>query len=255
MVHAQMEIYRSEILKIDGLSHRYGKLAVLNDVSFTVATGELVCLLGPSGCGKTSLLRIIAGFLPLERGRISINGKEVQPDIFDPQQIGMVFQEHRLLPWRTARQNVRLPIELMGNWAPAPAENAIDAALVLAGLTDFAGSFPHQLSGGMRQRLALARALVTDPKLLLLDEPLAGLDVHTREELQDEITRIWKTKGMSLLWVTHDPREAVYLADRIIVLSRRPATIKTILQVELPRPRQRLSEAVRQLELRIRSYF
>jgi len=255
MVHAPMEIHRPEILKVDGLCHHYGKLAVLNDVSFTVATGELVCLLGPSGCGKTTLLRSIAGFVPPERGQISINGRAVQADIFDPQQIGMVFQEHRLLPWRTARQNVRLPIELMGSRAPAPADAAIDTALVLAGLTDFADSFPHQLSGGMRQRLALARALVTDPKLLLLDEPLAGLDIHTREELQDEITRIWKTKGMSLLWVTHDPREAVYLADRIIVLSRRPAIIRTILEVELPRPRQRLSDAVTQLEQHIRSFF
>lgn len=247
-----METQRSEALTIAHLAKSFGRLAVLRDISLSVCAGELVCVLGPSGCGKTTLLRCIAGLIPFDSGAVAAYGRQLKQRELTKQGVGLIFQEPRLLPWRTAEENVHLPFELRST---ASDEEAIGAALALVGLTDFARSYPHQLSGGMRQRVALARALATNPRLLLMDEPLTGLDVRTREELQDEIIRIWAQKGMSLLWVTHDPEEAVYLADRIIVLSKRPTEVKGILEVPLERPRQRMSEDVRRLEMGIRSLF
>lgn len=245
-----METCRDEILKIDNLSKSFGKLAVLDDINFSVYAGEFITILGPSGCGKTTLLHTIAGLVPFETGSVKVAGRDANGR--DSRDFGMVFQEPRLLPWRTTYDNVRLPFELLG--CADGSQEAIEASLALVGLIDFAASYPHELSGGMRSRVALARALAPDPKLLIMDEPLTGLDVRTCEELQDEILRIWSTRRMSLIWVTHNPDEAVYLADRIIVLSRRPTTIQAILPVELPRPRdrqhpeaQRLSDEIRRL--------
>ena len=246
-----METRRAEILKIDGLNKSFGRLAVLQGVSFSVFEGELVAVLGPSGCGKTTLLRAVAGLIPFDGGKVLVNGKDIAGG--RPGDIGMVFQEPRLLPWRTAHGNVRLPFELSGDTGKAT--SAVESALALVGLTEFAASYPHELSGGMRSRAALARALAPGPGLLLADEPLTGLDVRTREELQDEIIRIWAEKRLSLVWVTHAPEEAVYLADRIVVLSRRPTKVKDILEVNLPRPRERHSAEAHKISLDIRRLF
>lgn len=247
-----MEIPDKEVLKIDGFTKSFGHLPVLKDINLGIGAGEMVCILGPSGCGKTTLLRAVAGLIPFNRGRIYICGREMQPGRSCPQDVGIIFQEPRLLPWRTAHDNVRLPFELEGDTVGQREISSIDNALLLVGLSEFAGAYPHELSGGMRQRVSLARALVTNPRLLLMDEPLTGLDVHTREELQDEIIRIWKEKGMSILWVTHDPEESVYLADRVVVLSRRPAEIKGILNVPLARPRRRQSGELKEIQMAVR---
>ena len=246
-----MEIPAREILKIEGLAKSFGQLPVLNDINLSIGGGELVCILGPSGCGKTTMLRIVAGLIPFNQGRIHICGQQAQSERSRPQEVGIIFQEPRLLPWRTARNNIRLPFELAGD-KTAQQDTLIDNALSLVRLSEFADSYPHELSGGMRQRVSLARALVTNPRLLLMDEPLTGLDVRTREELQDEIIRIWKEKGMSILWVTHDPEESVYLADRVVVLSKRPAEIRGIINIPLPRPRKRLGSELKEIRLAVR---
>ncbi|MDD2251814.1 MAG: ABC transporter ATP-binding protein [Dehalococcoidales bacterium] len=233
-----MEASGNIILEVKNLSHIFGTLKVLDDISFDVKSGEVVCVLGPSGCGKTTLLRIIAGLMPVRYGAIRIGGGTTS----NLQDIGVVFQEPRLLPWRTTTGNVVLPFELADGKASGFQSEIAEEALNIVGLSDFKESYPYQLSGGMRQRVSLARALVTNPRILLMDEPLTGLDVTTREELQEEIIRIWREKKMSLLWVTHDPEEAVFMADRVIVLSNRPTTIKTVLDIPISRPRSRVTK-------------
>lgn len=233
-----MEASGNIVLEVKNLSHIFGTLKVLDDISFDVKSGEVVCVLGPSGCGKTTLLRIIAGLIPVRYGGIRLGGGAIS----NRQDIGVVFQEPRLLPWRTTTGNVSLPFELGAGKIPESRAEVAGEALNIVGLSDFKDSYPHQLSGGMRQRVSLARALVTNPRILLMDEPLTGLDVTTREELQEEIIRIWREKKMSLLWVTHDPEEAVFMADRVIVLSNRPTTIKTVMNIPISRPRSRVSQ-------------
>jgi ABC-type nitrate/sulfonate/bicarbonate transport system ATPase subunit len=247
-----METAGSIVLEVNGISHSFEDLRVLQDISFTVNSEEVVCILGPSGCGKTTLLRIVAGLMPSHQGNILIHGKDNGRPGTARQEIGVVFQEPRLLPWRTATANVALPFELVGKKASETDLNLVNLALGMVNLIDFGGSYPHQLSGGMRQRVSLARALVTNPRILLMDEPLTGLDVVTREELQDEIIRIWREKQMSLLWVTHDPEEAVFMADRVIVLSNRPTTIKTVLDINMTRPRLRTTREFAAVEQELR---
>lgn len=227
----------------------------LDPVSLDIASGETVVLLGPSGCGKTTILRIAAGLLPFDSGSVLIAGEDIRSSRDYLKNISVVFQEPRLLPWRNARQNVRLSLELRRDGHQEGDRQAVDAALSLVGLGDFAASYPHELSGGMRQRVSLARALVTEPGILFMDEPLTGLDLRNREELQDEIVRIWSQKKVTLLLVTHDPAEAIHLADRIIVLSGRPTRIRDIIAVDIPRPRPRDSEVIHDIERRIRGLF
>ncbi len=250
-----METCRTEILRIEHLSKSFGRLPVLKEVSFNVYGEEMVCILGPSGCGKTTLLRLLAGLLPFEEGSVKLNGNDIREKHLYHQDISMVFQEPRLLPWRTATDNVALSFELRGRPLNQEARQAVAGALALVGLTEFAGAFPHELSGGMRQRVSLARAIVTEPEVLLMDEPLTGLDLRSREELQDEIVSIWSRKKVTLMLVTHDPAEAIHMADRIIVLSERPARIKGIINVNIPRPRPRDSDEVREMENAIRELF
>jgi len=245
-----VETGRTEILKVSGISLKFGELDVLENINFSVFAGEVVCILGPSGCGKTTLLRVIAGLISRREGSVLLNGRESEKS--NIRGLGMVFQEPRLLPWRTAAGNVELPFELAGTGLGQAERHSVAAALAQVNLSDFAGSYPHQLSGGMRQRVSLARTLVTDPEVLHMDEPLTGLDVRTREELQDEIIRIWQFSQVSLLWVTHDPEEAVYMADRIIVLSNRPTRVKAILETGLDRPRLRNSPEMTGMEQKVR---
>jgi NitT/TauT family transport system ATP-binding protein len=247
-----METSGSVILEVKNISHSFENLKVLEKISFEVHGSEVVCILGPSGCGKTTLLRIIAGLISGAQGSVKINGLETINESTNWQDIGVVFQEPRLLPWRDAFDNVTLPFELAGK-KPSEADSRLaKKALEMVNLSDFESSYPYQLSGGMRQRVSLARALVTNPRILLMDEPLTGLDVSTREELQEEIIRIWRERKMSLLWVTHDPEEAVFMADRVIVLSKRPTNIKTVLPINLPRLRSRSSEGFLNTEKTLR---
>ncbi len=178
-----METRRTEILRIEGLSKNFGKLTVLKDVSFSIAEGELIAVLGPSGCGKTTLLRAVAGLVPFDGGRVLVRGKDVAGH--QSGDIGMVFQEPRLLPWRTTRGNVRLPFELAGQTSGV--DEAVTSALELVGLTEFADAYPHQLSGGMKSRVSLARALATEPGILLMDEPLTGLTCAPKKSFRTRL--------------------------------------------------------------------
>jgi len=246
-----METSRKIILKVSNLSKKFGNLHVLNKIDFDVYDGEFVAILGPSGCGKTTLLRTITGIIQYDEGNVLLDGRPIAER--NECEIGMVFQEPRLLPWRTTYNNVRLPFELLGRTENT--HEAVKNSLELVGLTDFSQSYPHELSGGMRSRVSLARALAPDPRLLIMDEPLTGLDVRTRNELQEEILRIWNKKRKSLILVTHDPEEAVYLANRIIVLSNRPTSIKAVLSVDLPHPRDRHDAEIVGISNRIRKLF
>jgi NitT/TauT family transport system ATP-binding protein len=243
-------------IDVSDVSHRFSlhgaALPVLDDVSFSVAPGEFVALLGPSGCGKSTLLRLVAGLDAPALGTVSSNGVAIRGP--DPSRV-VVFQDPTLYPWRTVRANVglgpeaqrkrkRFPWSKARQLSPLPegtrsAEQRIDTALQLVGLTDFAAAYPHQLSGGMAQRVALARALVNDPELLVLDEPFGKLDSLTRLRMQGELVKLWLDARFSVLLVTHDVEEALFLANRMIVFSERPARITAEVRNDAPYPRHR----------------
>lgn len=208
-----------------------GTLEVLDDLNFEIEAGSFTCVIGPSGGGKSTLLRALAGLISPSSGEILIDGQSP-----DKSGIGMVFQKPNLMPWRTLVQNISLPLELDGVERPLLQEKT-QQLVQLVGLEGFEGHFPHELSGGMAQRASIARALIRGPKLLLLDEPFGQLDAFTRERMGDELLRIWEEKHQTVLMVTHSISEAVYLADRVLVLSSRPARIKQDLPINLPRPR------------------
>ncbi|WP_353193506.1 ABC transporter ATP-binding protein [Pandoraea pnomenusa] len=233
-------------IDIRGVSHWFGTqqspLQVLDGVDLNVAPGEFVALLGPSGCGKSTLLRLVAGLETATRGSITQDGDVITRP--DPSRI-VVFQDPTLYPWRTVRDNVALGLQARG--VLAKARPRVDAALARVGLADFADAFPHQLSGGMAQRVALARALVNDPRLLVLDEPLGKLDSLTRLAMQSELVDLWQRAGFSALLVTHDVEEALFLAQRVIVFSARPARIVAELRVDLPYPRHRGDARINEL--------
>jgi NitT/TauT family transport system ATP-binding protein len=228
---------RELILTVEGLTLAYdqskGQLSVLDDVSFQVQETEFLCLVGPSGCGKTTLLKLIAGLQQPTSGHIRLAGRDVHRP---SRQVGFVFQEPTLMAWRTVRENVMLPLELNGSGKERAGQKA-ETMLDLVGLTGFEDAYPAQLSGGMAQRVALARALVHDPQLLLLDEPFGALDALTRERMGRELLRIWRASRKTVVLVTHSVPEAVFLADRVLVLGPRPATIVAEVPVDLPRPR------------------
>ena len=210
----------------------------VRDVSFTVQQGELLCVVGPSGCGKSTLLRSIAGLDHPTSGDIVVDGTVVSEP---PENMGVVFQDYSrsLLPWMTVSRNVRLPLDYKLD-DPAAREAATERALESVGLSRFADHYPWQLSGGMQQRVAIARALAVNPTLLLMDEPFASVDAQTRAELEDLLLQVWQEFGMTIVLVTHDIDESVYLGDRVLVLSRPPSTVATVVPVELPRPRNQL---------------
>jgi len=205
-------------------------VTALEDVCLTVEQEEFVVLVGPSGCGKSTLLNMVGGLLAPTSGKIVVEGLTEDRD----PSVGMVFQEVGLFPWRTVENNIGFGLE-ESSLSKAEQQERIRRHIDLVGLAGFEKSYPHQLSGGMRQRAGIARTLVINPDLLLMDEPFSALDAQTRTLMQEELLRIWETHRLSTLYVTHNIQEAVYLADRIVVLSRRPGRIMSILQIDLPR--------------------
>jgi ABC-type nitrate/sulfonate/bicarbonate transport system ATPase subunit len=224
-------------LTVNRLNKQFGSpgqaVKVLDDINLTVAPGEFISIIGQSGCGKTTLLRLVVGLESNYQGEILLDGKRLNgPDL----KRGVVFQDHRLLPWLTVEKNVGLGLKKAGN---AEGRKSVQEHIELVGLKGFEKHYPHQLSGGMSQRAAIARALVNRPEILMLDEPLGALDTLTRMYMHQELERIWSQEGITMIMVTHDVDEAIFLSDRIVIMSSRPGTIRKIIPVKLARPRDR----------------
>jgi sulfonate transport system ATP-binding protein len=222
---------------------------VLRDVNLEIESGEFICIVGQSGCGKSTLLKIIAGLSNCDSGSVALYGKVIQkpgPDI------GMIFQEHRLFPWLTVEENVALGLDRISEYKKL---QIVSEYLELVNLAGFESAYPYQLSGGMAQRASIARSLVTNPKVLLLDEPFGALDALTRIQLQQEILRIWKREKTTMILVTHDLDEAIYLGDRVVVMSSRPGSILDVFSIALSRPRDRADALFQRLKTAIYSYF
>lgn len=233
------EILLRNLSKIYSTSHG-GQLSALEGINFEVKDGEFVCLVGKSGCGKTTLLRIIAGLEQPSTGEVLIDNKRVlSPDPL----VGMVFQEDRLFPWRTVRRNVELGLEIR-KVAKNSRRQVVENYLKLVGLEGFADALPYELSGGMKQRAAIARVLANEPGVILMDEPFGALDAQTRNQMQEELLEIWSYHSRTVLFVTHSVDEAVTLADRILVLTPNPGQIQSEYRLTMPRPRDRLSPEV-----------
>ncbi|MDR1073217.1 MAG: ABC transporter ATP-binding protein [Treponema sp.] len=211
-----------------------GQLLVLNDVDLRFEPGEFISLIGPSGCGKSTLLRIVAGLAQVDSGVVTLDGERVTQPGFER---GLVFQDPTLFPWMTIYENIAYGLRSRGVYKEE--KRTIPDFFKLVGLEGFEKSYPHHLSGGMAQRAALARALANHPKVLLLDEPLGALDAFTRMNMQDEILKIWKEQRMTMVMVTHDVDEAIYMAERIVVMSARPAKIENVITVGIGHPRRR----------------
>jgi len=224
-------------LEASGVRKVYTKngqsLEVVDIAQFTAREGEFITVIGPSGCGKSTFLHIMGGFIPAESGSIQVYGRTVNGPGPDR---GMMFQEFALFPWKSVAGNVAWGLEAQGV-GPREIEDIVRHYLQMMGLWDFRNHFPAELSGGMKQRVALARVLAFDPKVLLMDEPFGALDAQTREVMQEELTRLWERTGKTIVFVTHDIDEAVYLADRVVVLTARPARVREEIAIALPRPR------------------
>jgi NitT/TauT family transport system ATP-binding protein len=224
---------KEPLVRIRDVRKVFNQLEAIRNVSLDIADGTFVSLLGPSGCGKSTLLAMIAGLTPPTSGEVVVNGERVngpRPDV------GVVFQSPVLLPWRSVLDNVLLPIELLKRRRAAYRDRAMEL-LTMAKLADFAGALPRELSGGMRQRAAICRALIHDPSMLLMDEPFSALDAITRDEMSVELLRIWQANRKTVVFVTHSIREAAFLSDRVLVMGRRPATLLEDVVIDLPRPR------------------
>jgi sulfonate transport system ATP-binding protein len=230
-------------LEIRQLSKQYevegAPLKVLDDISLTITPGEFVSIVGSSGCGKSTLLRLIVGLEADYRGEVLIDGNRIVGTSLDR---GIVFQEHRLFPWLTVRDNIALGL-LNAGLSAQQKRKEVQAHIELVGLKGFESAYPHQLSGGMSQRVAIARALVNRPEILLLDEPFGALDAMTRAHLQQELHRIWQAEGITMILVTHDVEEAVYLGDKVVVMEPRPGRIRRIVPVAIAHPRNRVDLA------------
>ncbi len=217
------------MIEVSNLKKNFGKLKIIDDISFRVEKGEFVAVLGPSGCGKTTLIRILAGLIPHDNGDARIASKNT----------GVMFQEPRLLPWRTVTENVILGLELQDKMIE---KGKIEKVLEMVELQDFKDYYPSELSGGMKQRVALARTLIIDPEILLMDEPLSALDAITRKRLQDKILEISRKKKLTILFVTHSIEESIYLGDRIIVFSQRPTKIKGVIKNDGRRVKEKIEK-------------
>jgi NitT/TauT family transport system ATP-binding protein len=227
-----------DLIAVEDVGKVYGRgehaLTALRDVSFTVREGQFITLVGPSGCGKSTLLQILAGLVPASTGRVLIEGRPVTGP--SPGKVGVMFQDAWLLPWKTALENVEFPLALRGVPAAERRRRALPL-IELVGLASFAHRYPDELSGGMRQRVAIARCLVQEPRVLLMDEPFAALDEQTRTRMGSELLQIWETSGGTVVFVTHGLTEAIYLADIVFVMGTRPGRIIERITVPLPRPR------------------
>lgn len=227
-------------IKVQNVSMTYPEeggrsVTALADVSLDIQKGEFISLLGPSGCGKTTLLRIIADLLEPTKGTVTVSGSSPRAARLD-KKYGIVFQNSVLYDWRTVRKNVRLPLEVMGV-SKDEREARVDSMLELVGLSDFDKHYPRQLSGGMQQRVSIARALAINPEILLMDEPFSALDEFTREKLHEDLLRIWRRTNKTVVFVTHNIAESVYLSDRVCVLSPHPGRLSAVVDITLPRPR------------------
>jgi NitT/TauT family transport system ATP-binding protein len=241
------------MLTVENLNKNYvsrgSETAALVNIDLRIEEGEFICLLGPSGCGKSTLLKIIAGLIPATSGRIAINGEPVSGP--GPER-AVVFQDYALFPWMTVRDNVEFGLE--ARKLPVAERHEISSRLLkVVGLSDFADRFPHHLSGGMKQRVSIARALAVDPSLLLMDEPFGALDAQTRHVLQDELLRIWREYRKTVVFVTHSIEEAIYLSDRIVVMTARPGRVKQIVTVPEARPRDMASIDMNQRQREVRA--
>jgi len=228
---------RDVILKVDHLSKifetREGRTVALNDISFETHRREFVCIVGPSGCGKSTLIRILAGLDRQTSGQVLLQGKPVTGPGADR---GMVFQGYTLFPWLTVKRNVMFGLEMNNHGREAAAREALQW-LDLIGLSKYADAYPHQLSGGMKQRVAIARALANQPRILLMDEPFSALDAQTRARMQSYLLEIWRKIDITIVFITHDLDEAIFLADRILVLQANPGEVAELIEVPVPRPR------------------
>jgi len=225
------------MIRLTGVSRtfagRSGAVEALRGIDLTVGDGEFVAVLGRSGCGKSTLLRLISGLLPVTAGEVRVSGERVTKPRRD---IAMMFQKPALLPWRSVLDNVLLPVQIFGGKKAAHRDRAHEL-LAMTGLTGFAKRLPHELSGGMQQRVALCRSLIASPRVMLMDEPFSALDALTREELAGELQKVHMENNATIVFVTHSIDEAVLLADRVVVLSPRPGRIREILDIKIPRPR------------------
>jgi NitT/TauT family transport system ATP-binding protein len=232
-------------------TYNSGKVVALQDISFEVRPYESLCILGPSGCGKTTMLRLLDCLIPRDGGEILLEGEPVtapRPDV------AMVFQHFGLFPWKNLEENIAYGLALRGR-AKQDVEAIVERYIRLVGLQGFEKSYPYQLSGGMQQRAGLARALAVNPSLLLMDEPFGSLDAQTRETLQEELSRILEQERKTMLFVTHSIDEAIYLGDRILLMTPRPGRIREILSVEIPRPRDISQVKANSQAVRLRAYI
>lgn len=225
-------------IEVKHLTKQFGDLLVLDDMNFNIRKGEFLAIVGPTGCGKTTFLNCLSKLLPTSKGDIYIDGEVANPKKHN---LSFVFQEPTCLPWRTVRDNVAYGMEIKG-WPKDKVEEKLDKILSLVGLADTAGLYPNQVSASMVQRIAVARAFAVEPDLLMMDEPYGQLDVKLRYYLEDELVKLWQTLNSTVLFVTHNIEEAVYVAERILVLSNKPTNIKAEVQVDLPRPRDLVAE-------------
>lgn len=221
---------------VEGLTKSFGDLLVLDDIDFTVNDGEFLCIVGPTGCGKTTFMNVLSKLLPATKGRILIDGQEADPK---KQNLAFVFQEPSSMPWLTVKDNVAYGMKIKGV-PTAEREERLENILEQVGLTDCADLYPNQISASMEQRVAVSRAFATQPDLLLMDEPYGQLDIKLRYYLEDELIQLWKKLKTSVIFITHNIEEAVYMAERILVLSNKPTHIKADVKVDLPRPRNYL---------------
>jgi NitT/TauT family transport system ATP-binding protein len=223
-----------EIIRFDRVRLRLGAETIFEDLSFSVRRGEFVCILGPSGCGKSTALRLIGDLLRADDGAIAVEGRDPRETW---QHLAFVFQSPRLAPWRTAIDNVMLGMELRGDDADTRTRERALRALALVGLSQDAGKYPRMLSGGEKQRVSIARALAVEPQIILMDEPFSALDPNTRQRMREEIVAIWRQTQKTIVFVTHDVDEALTLADRILLLSKKPTRVIEQIELTAPRPR------------------